>query len=125
MDNTNLPEGVDGAELHTTQEIRDVAIEHNGKVWRFKFKELGWKEKMELVSEMQEQQTNQRNGITTTSVKYWKYLTTVYTRCVVSAPEGFRFDKCSSEFGQKLVDAMPGITDMANPEEPKEDELKN
>lgn len=121
----DIPEGTDGTELHTSTEEKDVVIEHNGKLWKFKFVELSWKEKMELASELQEQQTNVRAGITTTVPKYWRYLTQVYNKCVRGAPNNFRFDKCSPEFGEKLIKAMPGIATIAAPEDLSGDEVKN
>ena len=120
-----LEEGTNGAELHTDTEIKDVAIEHNGKIWRFKFVELSWKEKMELAETLQEQQTNNRNGITLTTNKYWAYLTKVYNKCSKGAPENFRFDKCSPEFGEKLIKAMPGVGSISSPDDLTEDEVKN
>jgi len=120
-----LEEGTNGAELHTSSDIKDVEIEHNGKIWRFKFVELSWKEKMELAETLQDQQTNTRSGITVTTNKYWKYLTKVYLKCVKSCPNGFMFDKCSPEFGEKLIKAMPGVGSIASPDDLDEDEVKN
>lgn len=120
-----MEQGTNGAELHTSTEIKDVDIEHNGKIWRFQVKELSWKDQMELGEIMQDQQTNARLGITTTTTKYWRYLTQVYLKCVVSAPEGFRFDKCSMEFGEKLINAMPGIGQLGTPEDLTDAEAKN
>lgn len=125
MENEALPEGTDGTELFTSSDIKDVYIEHNGKMWHFKFAALSWKDSMELASEMQEQQTNVRVGITTTVPKYWRYLTKVYLKCVKECPSGFLFDKCSMEFGEKLIKAMPGIGQISSPEDISEDEVKN
>ena len=125
MENNNLPEGTDGSELHTSTAIKDVEIEHNGKIWRFQFVELSWKEKMELASELQEQQTNMRAGVTVTTTKYWRYLTNAYNKTVKSAPQGFRFDKCSFEFGEKLINAMPGVGAIAAPDDIPSDTVKN
>ena len=126
MKSETLPEGTDGSELHTSTAVHDVAIEHNGKIWKFQFIELSWKDKMELASELQEQQTNVRAGITTSVPKYWRYLTKVYNQCVKNAPTGFRFDKCSAEFGEKLIKSMPGIGDLTNaPDDVPESEIKN
>lgn len=125
MVDNNLPEGTDGAELHTSMSETDVVIEHNGKNWKFRFVELSWKEKMELAAELQEQQTNVRLGITTTVPKYWNYLTKVYNKCVRYAPNGFRFDKCSPEFGEKLIKAMPGVGSIGVPDDISEAEVKN
>lgn len=125
MSNEALPEGTDGAELHTSMDIKDVNIEYRGKIWKFQFVELSWKEKMELAAELQDQQTNVRSGITTTTPRYWKYLTQVYTKCVRKCPDGFRFDKCSPDFGELLIKAMPGVGSVASPDDLTSEETKN
>lgn len=126
IENMNdLPEGTDVTELHTPTEVVDVSIEHNGKFWKFQFVRLSWKENLELASEMQEQKSNTRTGVTTTVVNYWKYLTTTYNRTVKKSPDGFRFDKCSMEFGEKLIKAMPGVAELMAPENLDDEEIKN
>jgi hypothetical protein len=122
---TEMPKGTDGSELHSSTEAKTVLIEHKGKLWEFKFVELNWKEKLELASEIQEQQTNMRNGVTTTVNRYFKYLAKVYNKCVRGAPDGFLFDKCDPEFGEKLIAAMPGVGELVNPDDISEADLKN
>ena len=125
MTDETLPKGTDAQELMSTDDIHDVPIEFNGKVWEFKFRELTWKENLELVATMRNESTNIRNGITTTTTEYWAYMQTVYTKCCKGCPDGFRFDKAKSEFGNKIMQSIPGFSQSGAPDDISESDVKN
>jgi len=120
-----LPEGTDATELMSTDDIHDVSLEFNGKMWKFKFRELTWKENLKLVATMRNESTNMRNGVTTTTTKYWAYMETVYTKCCEGCPNGFIFSKCKADMGNKIMQSIPGFSTVGVPEDISESDIKN
>jgi len=114
----DLAEGTDGSELYVDQTEKIKVIEHNGKVWRFKYRELTWAEKNRALSAAGSIDENREAHFDLD-----KYQRMCLSKMLTETP--FKEDitvaliKLDHEVGDQLAELVPSISKIV--EDEKED----
>jgi len=113
-----MKEGTDGNELYVDRTEKEKAIRHNGKIWRFKYRELTWAEKNRAISAAGSIDENKVGHFDVD--KYNRVcLSKMLTETPFKEDLGIALIKLDPEVGNQLAELVPSTSTIV--EEKEED----
>lgn len=117
---TGLLDGTDVSELEMSKDFVNVNIPYKGKIWRFKFRNITYHEKMVYSA-----QIYKAGKMGEQKLELAKLCERIFTDTVRGVPQGFMYRKMNVEFGKLLHMRIPGMTAVGTFEDIDEEDRKN